>query len=736
MIVLINISSRDRNSQGHIVKELNRLGLKGKIIARKCGMEEILLIARKVKASAIYCCNSETLKNLVGDSNPSLEDWRGSVLQTSIPIVIGLPIFNIFARKIGRKLFQIDTNKIRHAIYGKSFKYSFNIAKNIDQLNNARISLSLAACLVIDIETSLDNLITSIAFTEITDDLEIGATWVISFKPKHYSDLLELEKAWEIVRDLCNNESVKVFHNGTFDCFHLLRYNVIVRNYIYDTEYLWHCWYSELPKGLAKIASYLLPDFYYWKHESDLSPLEYNAKDTINTARIMIKLWQKAPKWVWTNYCQLMPSIFPAIRINFEGMLTDLAKLADAKAEAQEELDKSLDYLRRITGLPEFNPSSPQQVHALLYKAMGAKVPPRAKSKSATGENELTKVGRTHPIFHIIGQEVIKYREKRKAITTYYDAYLTEDNRLLYSPKIDGTETLRQSCSASSLRYLPEGKNLVKSNVKNLGTQLQNIPYYHKKALLADPGYELGSIDKSQSEARCTAYLTACEALREALENPPSTAGVSDFYCYTGFKFFGVEFNKKHPLRQAVKKIIHGTNYMMGVDTFIDSIGLENLQEYKKILGFSGSLYNFAAYLLTLYHKLYPEVSASWDTLKTEVARAGKIITPDGWTRIVLGDIAKDHNVWRSIVAHRSQHFSVVGINEALWRAFLELQLPSGGDFRIKGQIHDSITYQARQDKFDYYTERMLDIMDIPQPTDFGVMRIPLDVERGVYWKS
>ena len=718
------------------MQEFNKLGLKGKVTAKAYQLEELLILARKINADAIYCCNQHTLTNLVADGKPSLEDWRGSVLQTSTPIIIGLPLFNIHARKAGKLLFQIDTAKIKPAIFGDVYKYNYQIARKVEDFSLVRIDLAKAFCLVADIETSLDNRITSIAFTEVSKEATIGSTWVISLLPAHYSDPVEAEAAWKLVKLLCENESIKVFHNGVFDCFHLLRYHIATSNYIYDTEYIWHCWYSELPKALAKIASYLLPDFYYWKHESTTSPLEYNAKDTINTARIIIKLWQKAPKWVWKNYCQLMPSIFPAIRIGFEGILCDTDKLAIARKEAQADLDKQLDYLRRLTGLPNFNPSSPLQVSTLIYKVLKAKKPARAKSKSATGELELTKVARQHPIYSLITSQIIKYRENRKAISTYYDAKLTDQDRLLYSPKIDGTETLRQSCGASSLRYLPEGKNLVKSNVKNYGTQLQNVPYYHKKSLRADPGYRLGNIDKSQSEARCTAYLASCESLRTALEAPPEIAGIHDFYCYTGFKFFGVEFDKEHPLRQAVKKIIHGTNYMMGAATFIDSVGLENLREYKRILGYGGTILKFAEHLLSLYHKLYPEVSASWDSLKIEVAKTGKIVTPDGWTRLVLGDIVKDHNVWRSIVAHRSQHFSVVGINEALWRAWIEIQIPSKGEFRLKGQIHDSITYQAVEDKFQWYTEKLLKVMDIPQETEFGTMRIPLDVESGVYWKG
>jgi DNA polymerase I-like protein with 3'-5' exonuclease and polymerase domains len=269
-----------------------------------------------------------------------------------------------------------------------------------------------------------------------------------------------------------------------------------------------------------------------------------------------------------------------------------------------------------------------------------------------------------------------------------------------------------------------------------MGTQLQNIPEYLKKAMRAEEGYLLIDTDKSQSEARCTAYLAASESLREALENPPEIAGVKDFYCYTGYRFFGIEFDKAHDLRQAVKKIIHGTNYIMGWATFIDSVGLEKLLHYRKLVGFKGTIKEFAIHCLALYHELYPEVKEGWETTVKEVATTGKIVTPDGWTRIILGDIVHSHAVMRSCVAHKSQHFSVVGINRAFWELFYYVQVPSKGEYRLKGQIHDSIVSQAIEGKAKEYAKKQEEIMDIEQETPFGVMRIPLETDISYYWKK
>ena len=590
-----------------------------------------------------------------------------------------------------------------------------------------------------DIETTLTNKISSIAFTPIRNDLTIGKSYTFPLLPRDITDdaYSTLIASWTGIRRLLADIGItKVFHNGCFDAFHLLRFHCPTTNYFFDTEYMWHCWEAEAKKSLAFIASVLLPDYYYWKHESSLSPLEYNAKDTINTARVFIELLKRMPKWAWANYAKTIPNAIPVIKTMFEGFKVDLTKKADLRSEAVAERDAAQTELESLIGIPDFNCGSPQQVNALLYSILRAKIPPRAKSKSATGELELTKVAMQHPLYARIVPLILKIREERKAISTYYDARLTASpyDKLLYSLQLDGTETERMACKSSSLwAPFPSLEKINKSNAKNFGTQAQNLPYYYKKAIMGEDGYEILEIDKSQSEARCTAYLSEDKGLREALETPGR-----DFYCHTGFLFFNLEFEKAHPLRQIVKKIIHGTNYMMGAQTFIDSVGVLELQKYRKLVGYEGTLKHFAEYLLALYHVAYPGVHKWWDRIVLEIARTGKLVTPDGWTRKFHGNITSNHAIKRSAVAHCSQHFSVRGVNKAFWRVFYEIEVPTTGQYRLKAQIHDSLVGSVREEptiKAAIIT-KILEIMYDPQPTPIGDLIIPLDVEGGKYWKG
>jgi DNA polymerase I-like protein with 3'-5' exonuclease and polymerase domains len=153
------------------------------------------------------------------------------------------------------------------------------------------------------------------------------------------------------------------------------------------------------------------------------------------------------------------------------------------------------------------------------------------------------------------------------------------------------------------------------------------------------------------------------------------------------------------------------------------------------LVGYKGSIYDFAKHLLSLYHAEYPEVKKGWEATTLEVQRTGKVVTPDGWVRIVEGDITKFHGILTSLVAHKPQHWSVWGINQAFWKLFYYLQVGSNGEYRLKGQIHDSIISQAKEDKIESYSKRMGEIMDIPQHYKGGVMNIPLDTDIGEYWK-
>jgi DNA polymerase I-like protein with 3'-5' exonuclease and polymerase domains len=234
------------------------------------------------------------------------------------------------------------------------------------------------------------------------------------------------------------------------------------------------------------------------------------------------------------------------------------------------------------------------------------------------------------------------------------------------------------------------------------GTQVQNIPSYAKNILVADEGYTLIEFDNSQSEARCTAYLAKETHLIAALEDKER-----DFYTSLGTLFFQIPYEQvtKDFRNKILKKIVHGTNYMMGAATFIENAGTQNLITGAAPLGLKItlsktpksdeiSLKAFATSLLESYHKPFPRVREWYKEIQTDIATTKMLRSPLGWTRYFFGDITKDHNMLRGAVAHAPQNLSVQILNIGLWKIW-QLVKASQGKIRFKAQIHDSIFLQV-----------------------------------------
>ncbi len=731
MKLLFNCTKEDKAHKGELAHLLGES--RSAVISSKDYDQTSLLATAslpQVRAEAILCNNPKTLKNLVpGTANPS--DWRGSILRYSVPVLCISPLSHIHSIAHGEWLLRQDLHKLS-CIDKPAHKLDYTVIESAKSLEaHFNLYRQQALFLVIDIETSKQNLITCIGFTFF--DKDGFHNFVVPFRIGYWIDEEEFQRVVTFLRSyLATTDMPKCFHNGAYDNYYLLRYGIAVNNYILDTEYLWYCWFSELNKSLAFISSILLHDTYYWKEESEgdeYNLWKYCAKDCWYTARCLIQMVRHIPGWALDNYAIKFPEVFSAINVKFFGFLVDQGIHNELQTEAETAVAKAKSTLAIMADEPELNPGSWQQVSKLLYDILGAKKPPRrgrGGSKAGTDETTLKKISLQHPLIERFVDNILTYRQENKAVGTYYKAPLYH-GRLKFAQNIDGTDTGRHSSNKLPM-YVPNPSGLKKDET-NYGTQIQNQPEYMKKCLIADDGFLLGEVDKSQSEARCTAYLSQDLKLISALEDD------EDFYCYTAYLFFGIKIDKEHPLRQLTKKIIHGTNYMMGVDTFIDEVGIKTIREAQALLGKEKMpIKEFVAYLLNLYHKAYPRVPKWWDSTKVNIIKWHKITTPDGWTRIFFGDPRKDHKVLRNAVAHQPQHLSVAGINKAMWD-LLWLQIKSEGEYILMAQIHDSIVFQAKESNFNYYMKETIKLMDRPELVHGRDMVIPLEAEYGKHWK-
>ena len=540
--------------------------------------------------------------------------------------------------------------------------------------------LTMADFIAYDIETKTINedkenmiagttIITCCSWTGVFSDRSLR-TYVlplVDFLEHHWLTDTQYVDAIKFMQIINKLPPAKVMHNGKYDCTHSIIYNAEPYNWTLDTMAMMHAEYSELPKSLDFVASITLPDYCQWKADAQAASRAgdihkywaYNAKDTWTTARICLHYLDRLPAYAKRNYQKQFKLVYPTLYCDFEGIKIDQEVRVELREKEVTRLEGSLKQLRVLLADPEYNPGSPKQTATYIYDVLGASDPKigtkktaegkKVRKEKATDNKNLTAVGNQHPILLRITDAIIEYREARKAISTYMD-FLQMNGRLLYSLNPFGTETERMACQSSSLWC---------------GTQVQNIPSYAKPMLIADDGLKWSEIDNSQSEARCTAYLSQDLKLIAALEDKEK-----DFYTTLGSLFFGIPYEDvtKWFRNKILKKIVHGTNYMMGAATFVENAGTQNLLDATVHLGTKVSLEKsppagsititaFAQQLLDSYHVPFFRVKMWYQEVKNEIATTHFLVSPLGHTRYFFADVLKNHRAFNSAVAHAPQNF-------------------------------------------------------------------------------
>lgn len=749
MRVLVNYHKSEAKYLSQLAYFLRQAGIEAVSTAKVLTISELTAKAKHGSASAILLCNEETLRNCVPGDHPTLDKFRGTRLNFSVPTIICNSLAHVNTVAHGSWLLEKDLEKFR-TIHLPPQPFEFQVLTKVGMFEAALKLLSAALVLSLDIETDLlneqdnevtmeggDSIITSISWTALMPDGTMPTIVMpfVDFGVDHWETEYDYQQAIRFMQMVNALPCPKVMQNGMYDTTHLIRYHAEPANWVLDTMGMAHSEFAELPQDLSFIASYQLYDYVYWKDDADLSKKDkdlnkfwgYNAKDTWNTLRIAIQQLRTMPAYARVNYADQFKIVYPSIYCSFEGLLIDNKVREEKRAVSSTLLEGARNELRIMFADPNFNPGSWQQVEKYIYKVFGARKPKIGKSKSCTDEKNLIAVGQQHPLLSRLTTNILDYRGAQKAIGTYYD-FKQKNSRLLYSLDPFGTETDRMACRASSLW---------------VGTQAQNIPFYAKSMLCADAGYEMVEVDNSQSEARCTAYCAQELKLIEALES-----ATHDFYRTLGTLFFNIPYEEVSDFfrNKVLKKIVHGTNYMMGAKTFIENIGVQILYDTASKLDIKlvqvprknrtdeMTIKGFAKSLLEAYHKPFPRVREWYKEIFTEIQITGMLVSPLGHTRKFFGDINKEHDMLRGAVAHQPQNLSVKVLNKGFWRCYKELVVPSRGRYRMKAQVHDSILAQYLAAERDYWVPRMIECCKNAIEVHGRILRIPVDAKVGPNW--
>lgn len=482
----------------------------------------------------------------------------------------------------------------------------------------------------------------------------------------------------------------KVYQNGLYDNLYKLRYNAPTFNWMYDTQHLFHSWYSELPKRLDYITAFSLRKVRFWKDDGKTGGLvghyEYNARDCWATLNSCMSLLLEMPAWAKENYLQEFPVVFPCLHCEADGMATDEAAFEASRKEVLARLEPREERLKKWIS-PNFNPASPVQVKNLL-KVLGAA--DKFGNVKSSDEKALTAAAAAHPLNELVLSEILEVRGLRKLRDTYLVKEKLWNGRLFCKFNPAGTDTGRLACTESSFWC---------------GLSLQTIPARDGPAvrawIKADDGWLLGENDQPQSEARCVGYLSGCQNLIDLVEGP------HDYHSWNAQSFFGVPYEEIYDetlkktlnksLRDLSKRTNHGANYNMGAAVMLDTMGPKKVAEAKRVLKLPArmTLLEVCGYLLAAYEKTYPEVKKDWyDDIKRTIGITKKLVSPLGWTRHFFSDPKGSKPALNAAVAHGPQNLSVGIINKVFYRVWRESVYGAlRGQLRVKAQIHDSILY-------------------------------------------
>lgn len=657
----------------------------------------------------------ELLKMLSGEDKPSLENYLGSYFTHSgMEFVCVYPIKRLvttsYAEFINRRLI---TKFTKPDNWIKFPKFEWKAVEESDMAAMLE-DLSKAEYISIDIET---------AKTPVEHITHIGYTGIFTdFSMRSYSFRFDSMYKYDIAKQIHSLPAPKIFQNGRYDISYLMQVDLQPVNYIYDTAYLFHSLYAELPKDLGFLGSYYMREGRYWKGLADTNDayeyMRYNALDSYGTACVMLAHMHEAPDWAINNYLLKFPAVFSAILCENRGIAVDIDMMKKLYDLNNNKSEACVHRLRKRLGEPNFNPASPVQVKNLL-KLLGFNEP-------SGDEKTLKKVMENDSLAENILGDIISSRKYNKLSSTYLDVNKLYKSRQLYSLNPFGTETGR---SSSGEHHFWKGVNI------------QNQPRGKetKQCYIADPGFKMAELDYKMAESFITGYISADKALLEALHGP------WDFHSYNASGFFGIPYeeivaDKTKSIRNLGKAVNHGCNYCMGPGVLLQTMGGKNVDKAKKLLKLpeSWSRRKVCEYLIECFHKKYPEMRTQYYAGVTkDILTTQKLTGATGWTRYCFGNPAVNKIDLNKYVAHGPQSLNAMNLERALIEITFTIALNPeySNNIKIIAPIHDSMFFMYREGH-DYIKDMCKDIMERPLTiTGYdGVTRelvVPVDIKSG-----
>jgi len=299
--------------------------------------------------------------------------------------------------------------------------------------------------------------------------------------------------------------------------------------------------------------------------------------------------------YAYTNI--VMPAAHVLGDLRRVGIWVNQERLAEVKEQLETEQQESLQSLRNLTKIEDFNPQSHVQVQDYLWDELKLEEPRIFKRKPRSANAETLE----HLIEIPEAKEFVTELSAYRKITTYLTRYITNlsiyidsSGRVHPDIHIDRTETGRLSITKPPLHQIPR-EGIIRT------------------IFGAPPGYQLLQADYAQLEIRVAAHVGKDETLTELLLSG------EDFHTKMASEAFGVPVSMiTKEQRQAAKAVSFGLLYLMSEEKLASNTGLP----FKKAKEF-----------VKRYKSLMPGVQEAITDIKYKVGKYGEVTSMFGRKR-------------------------------------------------------------------------------------------------------
>ncbi len=366
-----------------------------------------------------------------------------------------------------------------------------------------------------------------------------------------------------------------------------------------------------------------------------------------------------------------------------KGIKVDVSKLRQVSQEFGKRLHDLEKEIHRLAG-KTFNVGSPKQLGEV---GTGADV---LESLAVQG--------------HVLPEKVLEWRHLEKLRSTYADALLQQIN-----PRTLRVHTSYAMASAATGR------------LASTNPHLQNIPIRTdegrkiRKAFVAEPGYQLVSLDYSQIELRLLAHMAEIASLQQAFLDG------HDIHALTASQVFGIPLEQMDPgNRRKAKAINFGIIYGISPFGLARQLGVEQTEA--------------AAYIKT-YFERYPGIQEYMEHTKQFCRERGYVQTLFG-RRCHVPGIHDKNSARRNFSERAAINAPLQGTAaDILKRAMIRVpaaleQHGLAGKAHMLLTVHDELLFEVHESVLEQTSSLIKDILE-SATLPVIKLSLPLTVEVG-----